>query len=51
MKTPANPDKVTKQRPKPTKKSLMELVSEVIPKGKYKGLSKILAPHEMPDCQ
>jgi hypothetical protein len=50
MKTPANPDKFKKQNPKPPKKSLMELVKEVIPKGKYKGLSKILEPHELPDC-
>lgn len=50
MKTPANPDKIKKQNPKPPKKSILELAKQ-IPKGKYKGLSSILETHEIPDRQ
>ena len=38
--------KVQKALPKP-KKSILELV-KTIPHGRYKGLSKILDPHEIP---
>ena len=38
--------KVKKALPKP-KKSILELV-KTIPHGRYKGLSKILEPHEIP---
>jgi hypothetical protein len=50
MKTPANPDKILKSKPKPSKKSVLELAKQ-IPKDKYKGLSSILEPHEIPDRQ
>lgn len=33
---------------KPTKKSLGELIIQNIPDGKYKGLSALLEPHEIP---
>ena len=39
--------KVKKPLPKP-KKSLFEL-AQTIPHGRYKGLSQILEPHEIPE--
>ena len=33
---------------KPQKKSLYELIMQNIPDGKYKGLSDLLEPHEIP---